>query len=86
MGVIYYLIISLNSLSVITGSPKDWALVSLLPASRPAKTYEVFLETDDDALPPLSSIIFDASFLVRVGSVPVKTKVLSLNLSETVTS
>lgn len=49
--------------------PKVWALVSLLPASSPAKTYEVFFETDELVFPPFCSMSFEASLLVIVGSV-----------------
>ena len=51
-------------------------MVSLLPASSPAKTYEVFFETDELVLPPFCSMSFEASLLVIVGSVSVSTKVL----------
>ena len=47
---------SRNSCSVKTGTPSCCALVSLLPASFPATTNAVFLETDDDALPPSLTI------------------------------
>ena len=72
---LYLLIIFKNSASVNTGTPKAFAFVSLLPASRPAKTNEVFLETEDDALPPNSSIKLFASSLERESSVPVTTMV-----------
>ena len=67
--------ISFNSSSEIIATPKVWALVSLLPASSPAKTYEVFFETDELVFPPFCSMSFEASLLVIVGSVPVRTKV-----------
>ena len=37
-----------NSFSVITATPSSLAFTSLLPLSSPAKTYDVFLETDDE--------------------------------------
>ena len=50
-------------------------MVSLLPASSPASTTEVFFETEPLTFPPFASIMAEASFREREGSVPVKTKV-----------
>ncbi|MDF2882774.1 MAG: hypothetical protein K0R54_3331 [Clostridiaceae bacterium] len=49
---IYYLIISLSSSSEIICIPKLSALVNLVPASSPASTYDVFLLTLPETLPP----------------------------------
>ena len=56
--------------------PSVCAFVSLLPASSPATTYDVFFETEDVTLPPFFSISAVASARVSVGSVPVRTNVL----------
>ena len=47
-ALLNYLIISWNSASLITFTPKALALSSLLPASSPANTKLVFLETEDE--------------------------------------
>ena len=69
-------IISSNSSSVMTGMPSVRALSSLLPAASPARTYDVFFETEDDALPPKDSTMALASSRVYFVSVPVRTNVL----------
>ena len=56
--------------------PNFCALSNLLPASSPANTKLVLAETEDEHLPPLSSISFCASALFNVGSVPVSTNII----------
>ena len=48
--------------------PSVCALVSLLPASSPANTTVVFLETEDAVLPPCFSMIAAASSRFKVVS------------------
>ena len=64
-----------NSSSFKRGTPSSFAFVSLEPASSPANTKLVFLETEEETFPPCSSMSFCASFRFRVGSVPVRTKI-----------
>src|SRR6185312_13055053 len=61
------------SSSVLT--PSCTALSSFDPASSPATTKLVFFETEPETLPPAASMRSLASSRVRVGSVPVRTKV-----------
>ena len=56
-----YFIISSNSASEITRTPSSFALRSLLPASSPASTMPVFLETLPLVLPPKRSMMAEAS-------------------------
>ena len=65
---------SSNSFSVITVTPNSCAFVSFEPASSPANTYDVFLDTEDDVFPPYFSIKSSASFLVYLLKAPVNTK------------
>ena len=59
--------------------PRSCALVSLLPASCPAITTSVFLETEPAQFPPKNSIFSLASSRVMESSVPVSTKVRPVN-------
>ena len=59
----------------------DKALSYLLPGESPTITTEVLELTEDDTLPPRSSIILLASSLVILIKLPVRTKVLFLNSS-----
>src|SRR5699024_8768823 len=74
-------IIAKNSASERTGTPRDWALVSLEPAASPATTKLVFLETEPLALPPFFTIKASASLRERLSRVPVTTMVLPASLS-----
>ena len=68
--------LEINSSSFQIVIPSSFALINLLPASCPATTTEVFLDTELDVLPPNSSILIDASSLVSLSNVPVRTNVL----------
>ena len=61
--------------------PRSCALVSLLPASCPAITTSVFLETEPAQFPPKNSIFSLASSRVMESSVPVSTKVRPVNIT-----
>ena len=63
-----YFIISSNSCSEIIVTPKSCAFVNFEPASSPAKTYDVFLDTELDVFPPNFSIISLASSPVAATS------------------
>lgn len=61
------------------GTPRLSAFVRFEPAASPASKKSVFLLTDEEVLPPCSSMSSLACFLERVGRVPVSTKVLPSN-------
>ena len=65
----------LSSASLITLIPSLLAFSSLLPASSPASTKDVFLLTEPLTLPPAASISSFASVRLMEGSVPVMTTV-----------
>ena len=58
----YTVILRTNSSSSMTGIPSCCALASLLPASTPARTKLVFLETLPETLPPCFSMTASISF------------------------
>ena len=65
--------------SSIISMPSDLAFSNLLPASSPASRKLVDLDTDPVTRPPAASITDVAFALLKVGRVPVITKVLPLN-------
>ena len=56
-------------------TPSSRAFSSLLPASSPASTTDVFLLTPPETFPPRASMRLFASSRFSVGSVPVSTKI-----------
>src|SRR5699024_4914798 len=70
---------SINSLSFHTVIPSEFAFSSLLPASSPATTTSVFLDTLPVTFPPYDSMLFFASPRVISTSLPVNTNVMPEN-------
>src|SRR6185436_1819291 len=69
--------ISRNSFSCSTRTPSLRARSSLLPASSPATTKSVFLDTEPATLCPLASSAVLAASRVMPASVPVRTNVFT---------
>src|SRR3990167_6285800 len=72
-GACHRLIIRINSASVSTATPSSLALSSFEPASSPAMTAVVFLDTEPDTLPPKARMRSAASSRDMDFRLPVRT-------------